>query len=181
MNTSLDHILGSVLIIGGYLEAVIDIFPSGVIIPGYRRSTLITKVFYPSSSILKCMFNIVLTAAFALGLIVVAFLSWLVASVAIWIASDAISRKISFSRAMFVSLASVIVFLVLEFLFGLISPILGVIFGLLGVLYVIKTELHTGWVKAFVIAVIALIVFLILEIILSALVGITLLIPTSFH
>ena len=130
---------------------------------------------------LKCMFNIVLTAAFALGLIVVAFFSWLVASVAIWIASDAISRKISFGRAMFVSLASVIVFLVLEFLFGLINPILGVIFGLLGVLYVIKTELHTGWVKAFVIAVIALIVFLILEIILSALVGITLLIPTSFH
>ena len=123
----------------------------------------------------------IFTATFALGLIVVAFLSWLVASMAIWMASNAISRKISFGKAMFISLASVIAFLVLEFLFGLVTPILGVIFGLLGVLYVIKSELHTGWMKAFVIAIIALIIFLILEVILSALVGITILIPAGLR
>ncbi|QRF75223.1 hypothetical protein Thermo_00717 [Thermoplasmatales archaeon] len=127
------------------------------------------------------MFNFVLTAAFALGLILIAFLSWLVAAVAIWMASDFISRKITLGKAMFISLASVIVFLVLEFIFSTINPVLGIIFGLLGVLYVIKSELHTGWVKAFVIAVIALIVYLILEIILSAIIGITFLIPATLH
>ncbi len=109
------------------------------------------------------------------GVILVVILSWIIASVAVWIATDAISRKISFKRAAYISFVAVIVFMVLLFVFSFISPLLGLIIGFLGVLYIIKNDLHIGWPKAFVIAVIALIIFVILSFIISAIFGIALL------
>lgn len=127
------------------------------------------------------MASLLFTFTYAISVLLVVLLSWIVASVAILIATNAISRKISLQRAMYISFVAVIVFIVLEIVFGILSPLLGLLLGLLGVLYIIKTDLHTGWSKAFVIAVIALIVFVVLEVIVSAILGVTFLAVTGLH
>ncbi|MEM0155381.1 MAG: hypothetical protein QW597_02105 [Thermoplasmataceae archaeon] len=113
-----------------------------------------------------------LTLAGIASAILTVIFSWIIASAAIWIATDAISRKISFKRASYISFVAVIVFVILLFVFSFISPLLGLVIGFLGVLYIIKNDLHIGWFKAFVIAVIAFIIFVILTFIISTIFGI---------
>ncbi|MGC9105030.1 MAG: hypothetical protein ACP5HQ_01190 [Thermoprotei archaeon] len=114
----------------------------------------------------------------ALGLLglVFLFVSWLVISLSLFIASRMAGVRISFGNAMITSLLAALAFLAVTVIFDLIGlHALGVLLGIIVVLFVIKARENVGWLHALGIGVLTVIVFFVLAIIVGMLLGVSLL------
>ena len=102
-------------------------------------------------------------------------LAWIIVSIPVWLASKAVSRHSSFPRAMLATLGGLIIFAIILGIFTAIGiaigfPILGtlgLLFGFIGVLGVFKALFETGWGGAFLIAVLAFVIVIIIDLILA--------------
>jgi len=109
------------------------------------------------------------------GEIIGFIIGWIIASIPVWLASKAVSRHSSFPRAMLATLGGIIVFAIILAIFTAIGlavglPILGtlgLLFGFIGVLGVFKALFDTGWGGAFLIAILAFVILVIIDLILA--------------
>lgn len=98
------------------------------------------------------------------------FVTWVIVSLPIYIASRVIvPGKAHLGKALVCSALGTIVFFLLSFLFAFLSPLLGVFIGFLGLLAVIAMVYAVGFLKAFGIALVAFIVFVVVSIIFALL------------
>jgi len=110
-----------------------------------------------------------------IGEIIGFILAWIIASIPVWLASKAVSRHSSFPRAMLATLGGIIIFAIIVGIFTAIGiaiglPILGtlgLLFGFIGVLGVFKALFDTGWGGAFLIAILAFVIVIIIDLILA--------------
>lgn len=110
-----------------------------------------------------------------LSAIIAFIIGWIIISIPIWIASKFVSRDSSFPRAMLASLSGIIVFTIISIIFSGIAvalglpiiTIIGLLFAFLGVLGVFKVVFDTGWGGAFLIAVLAFVIVIVINLILA--------------
>ncbi|BDB99234.1 hypothetical protein [Saccharolobus caldissimus] len=106
--------------------------------------------------------------------VIIFIIAWIIISIPTWIAAKIITPSTAnFGRAMLATLVGIIVFVIFELLFSIISPIIGIIMGFIAFIGVYKVIFNTGWIQAFGIAILAVIVTFIIAFILGLL-GITL-------
>ena len=109
-----------------------------------------------------------------LNIIIALVVLWVVTSVPLYLASKVIiHNRSSFWYAMRGTFIGAIVFLFFGSLFGLIFPILGLFFGFIGILLVLMGVYQIDLVRAFLLAFVTFIVYLILSFLL-ALLGVSL-------
>ncbi len=102
------------------------------------------------------------------ALIVVVIVLWIITSLPLWLASKALVHDRSqLSNAMAATLVSSIIFVLFSVIFSLISPLLGLLIGFIGILLVLMGIYKIGAARAFILAIMTFIVFLILSFILT--------------
>jgi hypothetical protein len=109
-----------------------------------------------------------------LGAIVTVLVLWIVASIPLYFASKVVVHDRSqLIRALAATLAGAIVFSLFSLLFSLIFLPLGFLIGFIGVLFVLMIVYHIGAGRAFVLAILEFIMFLVASLLL-ALAGVSL-------
>ncbi len=112
-----------------------------------------------------------------LGLIIL----WIIVSIPVWLAGKAVTAgKASFGDALLATLAGPIVYFIVTFLvdfllgavIGSTAFIFGYILALIAWIWVFKASFQTGWLQAIGIAILAWVIFVILNIIVGALFGV---------
>ena len=111
------------------------------------------------------------TILYVIGFII----AWIITSIPVWLASKAVSKHSSFPRAMLATLGGLIIFAIIFGIFYIIGaairfPLLtalGLLFGFIGILGVFKAIFETGWGGAFLIALLAFVITIIIGIILA--------------
>jgi len=107
-----------------------------------------------------------------LALLMSSVIAWIVVSLPIYVASKLLSRKSSFIRAMVASLGSSLLFslvflIVLHLGPSVITAPLGLLLGFLAGLLVFKEVFEVGWFRAFMITVLAYLVFMVIAALIS--------------
>ncbi len=107
---------------------------------------------------------------------------WIVISIPVWLAGKAITGgKATFGDALLATLAGPIIYAVVTFLvdfflgavIGSTAFVFGYILALIAWIWVYKAAFQTGWLKAVLIAILAWVMFIILEIIVGVLFGVS--------
>lgn len=103
-----------------------------------------------------------------IGLIVL-LIAWLIASIPVWIGGAKVAGgDASIGKAMLATLASVIVFAIIFAIFSAFSGGVGLIAGFIGILAVFKAIFNLGWGGAFLTALIAFIIVIVIAMVLGA-------------
>jgi hypothetical protein len=123
-----------------------------------------------------------------LVLVIALFIIWAIVSIPVYLAGKAVTGgKATFGEAMVATLLGLIVYAVvlvgISFLLGaLIGPgagVIAVILALIAWLGVYKSSFETSWLGALGIAIMSVIIVFILNVVLIALLGVT--VPSFFH
>ncbi len=106
---------------------------------------------------------------------------WIIISIPVWIAGKAITGgKATFGDALLATLAGPIIYAVVTFLvdfflsalIGSTAFVFGFILALIAWIWVYKASFQTGWLKAILIAILAWVMFIVLNFIVGALFGV---------
>jgi hypothetical protein len=106
---------------------------------------------------------------------------WIIVSIPVWLAGKALTGgEASFGDALLATLAGPIVYAIVTFvvdfflsaIIGSAAFIFGYILALIAWVWVYKASFGTGWLKAVLIALLALVIFVVLSIVVGALFGV---------
>jgi len=118
-------------------------------------------------------------------ILVVLIVLWILVSIPVYIAAKAVTGgKASFGQAMLATLLGPIVFALVRYIailfLGFLSigsaSLLALVLAFIAWLWVYKSSFHTGWLQAFGIALLAIVVFIVLSLIIGILVPIAVMI-----
>ncbi|WP_246263789.1 hypothetical protein [Metallosphaera tengchongensis] len=96
-------------------------------------------------------------------------ITWIIASVPVWLSAKLFSSKASLGKAMVATLVGLIAFFVLDRVISPFSHFIALIIGFLAVLWVFKTVFDVGWLSSLGITIVAFIITIVILVILAVL------------